>query len=165
MAKGGGGAWCPGWEEVSLIPHFARDHIRNSRYVNFFFEGLLQKTMAVALLLPLLRGRTHSIFIHISYIHPCHIWISYIHPCHILDFIYPSMSYLDFIYPSMSYLDFIYPSVSYIFWISNIHPCHIWISPEHEYIYASSWVTPVCPQSSVTKGLLSQMGAGSFRWN
>ena len=23
----------------------------------------------------------------------------------------------------------------------------------------------MCPQSSVTKGLLSQMGAGSFRWN
>ena len=45
-----GGAWCPGWEEVSFRNPFIID-------LRFFFEGLLSQSMAVALLFPILRGQ------------------------------------------------------------------------------------------------------------
>ena len=45
-----GGAWCPGWGEVSFRNPFIIDF-------RFFFEGLLSQAMAVAFLFPILRGQ------------------------------------------------------------------------------------------------------------
>ena len=80
-------------------------------------------------------------------IHPCAIWISLNininftqYPSHLVIFGFHSISI----------------SIS-------LNPFQIWTLPAHEYIHTSSWVTPVSPQSSATKVLLLQMGAGSFR--